>query len=92
MLGYSRNAAIEDRNVPNGAEVILGIDHVPALEEQIVPGLREPERNDACKHKEEHCPIKGDAVFHSGEVYAGGIVASSGVNGCCGQQKEVPTG
>ncbi len=44
MVGHSRDAAIQDRHIPDGANVVLGVDHMSALEEQVVLGLPIHER------------------------------------------------
>ena len=52
LLGDARDAAAFDSHVPDAIDAVLGIDHVPALQQQIITRLRRGSRNEKDENRE----------------------------------------
>src|SRR5579885_2194207 len=54
VRGHRRNAASHDGHIPDGVDVVLRIDDVPALEQQVVAHLRARGQRAAQQQRESH--------------------------------------
>jgi hypothetical protein len=52
MFGNCRYAAIQDGEIADGADLVLGVDHASALQEQIVARLTKSTRDEAQKDEQ----------------------------------------